>query len=543
MGSQMSKTEGILNVIAHRLDDGPRTPTLYIGPTQKNVQSLAEDRVEALLRSTPSLEAGWEKGQRNKRVEKWINGTRWGFAWAGSATELASHPAGLVMVDELDRMEADTGGEGDPVELARARTKNYPGAKLGIFSTPTIRGGSAIWSLWEEGTMGMWAWQCPACHGWIVPRRELLVFPEDAEPAEVRERARVVCEHCGVLLESDHRRTLNAGGRYLPHVRDANGDPQRVDIAPPNATASFWVSGLCSPWVTFGQVAETLVRAQRSGSDERVQGVVNTWLGELWSPAGDSPAWQEVLELRQEYEPGTVPFGVQEITAGVDVQARGLYFVIRGWGFNGESWLLRHGFIGGDTELDSVWLLLARALEPQLGEHRQRPRLVLIDSGYRPGDRFRRPIHQVYTWCRRHAGWWAPSKGHDVWQSTITPRVLQHAGGITLWHVNTDECKGWLYGRMQWPEDQPGGFHLHRRTDEEYARQLTAEEAVIRSNGSRLWRRVRRDNHYLDCEVLARAAAVVLRCDELPELGKAAKPADVAREAVERDWIPDVPAW
>jgi tRNA pseudouridine38-40 synthase len=71
--------------------------------------------------------------------------------------------------------------------------------------------------LWEEGTRERWAWRCPDCSDWTIPRRELLSYPEDGEFADIRARARIACEHCGALLGDDAKRALNATGRYLPH--------------------------------------------------------------------------------------------------------------------------------------------------------------------------------------------------------------------------------------------------------------------------------------------------------------------------------------
>ena len=139
-GSQMGKTEAQFNIFGHRFDDGPYVPAMYVGPTEKQVKSISRDRVDKMLRSTESLWKKTEKGQRYGVGEKWISGVRLGFAWAGSATELASHPAGLIMVDERDRMNNDVSGEGDPVTLCKARAKNFSNKKIGIMSTPTVEG-------------------------------------------------------------------------------------------------------------------------------------------------------------------------------------------------------------------------------------------------------------------------------------------------------------------------------------------------------------------------------------------------------------------
>ena len=550
MGAQMGKTEAIFNILGHRFDDGPVVPALYIGPTAKQVKSVSEDRIKKMLRSTPSLDAKLLKGQKDRITEKYIAGVRLGFGWAGSATELASHPAGLVLIDERDRMDADAGGEGDPVMLARARTKNYPSAKVGVFSTPTIEGASPIWALWEEGTREIWCWQCAHCGEWFAPRLKLLVWDnvDKATPAEARRTAQLACPHCGGLHESRRKQSMNAAGRFLPHDVGDDDDLTPRDEPEETSTASYWVSGIASPWQSFGDIAEMMVSAQRSGEDERAQAVANTYGGELWRVRGDAPDWEHVHALRGEYQPGQIPAGVQMLTAGVDVQRDGLYYVIRGWGFGATSWLVRHGYIPGETEFDSVWILLGRVMSESYvnGIRVQR---VFIDSGYRPGDRHARPENIIYTHCRRDSGRSFPTKGHDTQDRPLKASLIDVSiggrllkGGVQLWHVDTDYLKTWLYGRLRWPEGEVGGWHLHAQVDEDYCRQLVAEELIVKSSGRRIWVRRNRSNHYLDCEALALAAALTLQVHALPEprdpAGKPPPPpATPQRQSGQQSWM------
>lgn len=517
MGSQMSKTELLLNVIGHRFTDGPYVPALYVGPTEKNVRSMSNDRVMKMLRSTPVLWERMAKGQRNKVAEKWIAGIRLGFAWAGSATELASHPAGLVLVDERDRMDNDVGGEGDPVELARARGSNYWGFKLGIFSTPTIECASPVWSLFEEGTMFKWAWYCIHCGQHFIPRLELLSYADTEDYAELHETAVVACPHCGGTHESKHKRRLNEGGRYIPHTLTSSGAHEEVDEPAENTTASFWVSGLASPWQTFGQRAERLAKAYRSKEPERIQGTINTAFGELFKVRGEAPPWEAVLETRVQLPRRHVPDWVQLVTMGVDVQKRGLYYVIRGWGFNNRSHLIDHDYIHGETEYDDVWVLWQSVLGQLRPDGKPLTHVAFIDSGYKPGhDRFRRPEHKVYEVCRRTQGRAFPAKGHDSLERpirasqidvTISGRVIK--GGVTLWHVDTDHVKSWVHAQIALPENAERGWTTHAEIDEDYCRQISAEELVVKPSGRRVWICPNhRPNHYFDCEVLARAAAM-----------------------------------
>lgn len=522
----MSKTEGMLNIIGHRMDDGPYVPALYIGPTEKLVKSISRDRADKMLRSTPSLWDKTARGQSYGISEKWIAGIRLGFAWAGSATELASHPAGLALVDERDRMVDDVGSEGDPVELTRARLKNYPGSKLGVFSTPTIEGASAIWDLLDSGTLHFWSWCCKHCKASFVPQLSLLSWPDGQSVDAAAQAAVVACPHCGGVHENRDKHNLNAGGHYIRHRRlDEREELPKgaqkvlehyvVDHDPPKlSTASFWMSGLASPWASFFDIARTLINAYKSARQERIQTAINTWGGELFRVRGEAPEWGEVSARRLEYPSLSIPSRqVQLITAGADVQKYGIYYVIRGWGAGMESWLLEEDYLTGETEYDNVWISLGQILQRPVKD--MMIQRAFIDSGYRPGDVHRRPDHAVYTFCRRHPGLAFPTKGHDSQERPIKFVDMDYSpgggkivkNGVRLCHIDTDYFKRWIHGRIGWPEDQPGGWHLHANTSEEYCRQIVAEELVIKSSGRPVWVRRSKDNHYLDCEVGATAAA------------------------------------
>lgn len=533
MGSQMSKTETVLNLIGHWFDDGPLLPTLFVAPTQKLVQSISGDRFTKMVESTPRLRDRLARGHADKIAEKWIAGVRLGFAWAGSATELASHPNARVLMDEIDRM-VDL-NEGDPVEIANARRDAYQESKLGLFSTPTLEGASRIWGRFEEGTMYKWAWHCDHCRAVFVPSLALLKYPQDASFAEIRKRARVACPNCGGEHEDARRHALNAAGVYVPHRLAANGEHERCEGAAPNSTASFWVSGLASSFKGFGERAEDYARAERSKDVARVQGVVNTKFGETYKLKGDAPRWEELRPLVRAIAPGVVPEWARILTMGTDVQREGLWYVIRAWGYDpliesDRSHLVEYGHLHGDPDFDDVWL----AWRARTFAEFEGPKTVardfartytitagLTDSGFNPGrDRFKRPEHRVYQWCQRTQWRQQPSKGHDTQAEPVKMAKLDRMpsgrvvpGGLRLWHVDTDHFKTRLHTEMRiaMEQDDPA-FSLHAATDDEYMRQVTAEELIVKPGGARVWTVPKsRANHLFDCEVLAMAAAYIHR--------------------------------
>ena len=517
-GAQMGKTEGVFNILGWSLDDRP-LPCMYVGPTEKQVRSISSDRLIKMFKSTPALWEKLEKGHRNKVSEKFVAGVRLGFAWAGSATELASHPVGLVLVDERDRMVNTD--EGDPVTLATARTKNYHKGKVGVFSTPTIEGASPIWALFLEGTKQMWAWSCLHCDAVFVPKLSLLQWPDDANPSEAAASAKLVCPVCGSEHTDADKHALEQTGRFLPHKQSDSGDLVPIDQPMPNVTQSFWVSGLASPWQSFGDIARRLVAAYQTNDQDRIQAEINTYGGEIFKIQGDAPPWKEVLQLVKPYPARSLPAGCQLITAGVDVQKNGLFYVIRGWGYMSESWLIDHGFIAGETEYDDVWIMLGSILGQKFDD--KTINRTFVDSGF--------AADRVYEFVRRMGHQTFASKGQATMdrplrtsQIDVSQRGKLIKTGIKLWHINTDYFKSQVYSRIRWPVDQPGGFHLHESVDEDYCRQVVAESRVIKASGRIVWVKNYKDNHYLDCEQLSFAAANSLQVHTLKPKKSASQP-------------------
>ncbi len=531
--SQMGKTELLLNIVGHRFTDGPFYPGMYVGPTEKNVRSMSNDRFKDLFRYTPALSKRLQKGHADKVTEKFINGVRFAFAWAGSETELSAFPCGFVLMDERDRMSNDVQGKGDPVEIVRARMKNFPNKKLGVFSTPTLEGASPIMDLFEQGTMMKWAWPCPHCQEYFIPLLELLWWPEKATPKEAFYKAEIVCPECGTGIKPVQKIMMQLEGKYLPHRLGENGEHIRIDHPIDTSTASYMVNGLASPWRSFGESAELIVQAYRSKSSEKIQSVVNVEFGQTFKVSGDAPEWESVLQCRAPYRPGELPNDVQIITMGTDVQQNGLYYVIRGWGYMMESWLLRYGFIDGDTDFDDVWIHHTRAAM-ELFNDRAINR-GFIDSGYR--------ATKVYQYCRTQHGLLFPSKGHAQQDRPIKTRDIDitHSGrtiknGVRLYHLDSDYMKTWIHNRIRSTVNgEEYGFHLHEQTTEEYARMIVAEEVVQKPSGHRVWILSKKgaDNHYLDCEANALAAAINLQVHALQPIEKVQEQKKMQQEATQ----------
>lgn len=539
----MGKTDGSLNIIGQRMDDDP-APGIYVGPSKSFVEDQMEPRLKDMINSAASLSAKLARGKREKKTRKQISGVDLRLAWAGSATELASFPAAFALIDERDRMDANIKGEGDPVGLVEARGDTYIDFTMGIFSTPLVGNveevwddhskifrwqveepgqiQSPIWKLWQEGTRHEWAWRCPHCNLYFVPRFNLLKWPKGATAEEARKNSWLVCHHCGGVIEDKHKIELNASALAIaPGQKVVRGKLQ--GNAPDNSAYSLWVSGICSPWRTFGQRAHRFLTAVASGDQERIQTAINTGFGELFKMAGDQLIpWSKVAELKEPYKYRQVPKEVIKITCAVDVQSDRLIYSVRGWGVGWESWLLAADNLWGDTRLDDVWDDLAEVI--RIGVDGRMFDLVLVDSGYRPGKPVTLPTNKIYEFCRKHRGRVRATKGRAKMDKpfkmskidiTLSGRLLR--SGLELWHLDTDYFKSWVQLRLNIPEDAAGRWHISEDANDEYCKALVSESRVVKPSGAVTWIRQNKENHYLDTESMNVAAAHMLGAHKFTE--------------------------
>lgn len=565
--AQSGKTETLFDIIGERLDNRP-APIIYVGPSKEFVTDQFEPRLRELFMQSASLASkmpGGIDGKRQKKVLKRVNGTRLRLAHAGSSTALKSDPASMALVDEYDEMLRNVNGQGDPLGLVEARGDTYADFTTGIVSTPSTgmietetdpASGlefwkpvdtddiadvqSPIWRLWQEGTRHHWCWPCVHCGEYFVPRFSLLQWPKNATPMQARREAFVKCPHCGGILEERHKAQMNAKGRHVAPGQTIDRDGNVAGSPPESSTLSFWVSGLASPFVTFGQRAETYLTALRSNESAKIQTATNAQFGELYiDGSGDVPPWEQIFERRQGYKPGTVNDAVRYLTTGIDVQKDRLIYVVRGWGAFATSWLIKHGEILGATAETDIWARLDDFLAAPIDEHLIK--LCYIDSGFRPGKREGVPVNRVYEFCRRHRRFVFPTKGssHTMLrplvkaQIEVTQQGKSAKYGLELIRLDTDHWKSWVHERLRWPSDQAGAWHLHNEVDENYCRQLVSEVRVLGINGKPQWVVRSRDNHFLDAEAMAAAAGFQLNVQHLRGGGVSPRPPSAPAQPVE----------
>jgi phage terminase large subunit GpA-like protein len=545
-GAQMGKTDALLDIIGERLDNRP-VPIIYAAPTRESACDQFEPRLVELFRQSTSLASkvlGGLDSKRQKKTLKRVNGARVRLAHAGSSTALKSDPAALALCDEYDGMLTSIGNQGAPLQLLEARGYTYADFVTGITSTPSVGGvdvkrdersglefwqpapaedlESPIWKLWQEGTRHHWCWPCVHCNQYFIPRFSCLKWAQPADntkttPSEARRTAFVECPSCGGVLEERHKAEMNRRGVYIAPGQMIDADGTVTGDPVETSTISFWVSGLCSPFVSFGQRAEDFLKAVQLADPERVRTSLNASFGELFAGhGGEAPEWTAVAAHKGEYARGELPKGVIHLVLTADIQNRRIVYVIRGWGARATSWLVDWGTLHGETVEQHVWADLADLVAtPICGLP---IRLALVDSGFRPGKRIEMPLNRVYEFCRRFPRLARPTKGSSVPMRVplaeskieVNSKVQAAKYGLSVLRLDTDHWKSWLFERLRWPTDQAGAWHLPFDISDDYCRQLISEARTRLPSGRVQWIQRSRENHFLDLESMQAAASHLL---------------------------------
>lgn len=549
--AQLLKTEVLNNVVGFHIHRAP-APMLVLQPTLSMGEAWSKDRLAPMIRDTPALagrfegEASDTGGRKRKGKAKDSNDTILHKKFAGghvtvaganSPASLASRPIQVVLCDEVDRYPASAGSEGDPVNLAAERTNTFWNRKIGLFSTPTVKGYSRIEASYETSDMRRLFVACPHC-GQRQTLRWTQVRWDDPATAAYR------CERCDrPWSEGDRIRAVravlalpDAGWRQTaPFVCgeagcEARGHRQEAEawtadgraacsccgtLAPFKGHAGFHCNALASPWTTVPKLVAQFLEAKRGGA-ETLKVFVNTKLAETWEEDAAGLESSGLFKRRTAYEASPVPAGVALVTVGGDMQDDRGEFEFVGWGKGDESWSLDYVRVTGDPSSPAFWEevddVLKRTFLHPSGQTLRVEAACLDSGGHHTAAvyDFVRPRFDRRVYAIKGVG----GEGRKIWPDRATKNA---AKAVNVFLIGVDTIKERVYSRLQVPDAGPGYCHFPTRYDEAYFEQLTAEKVVTKYRKGfphRVWEKAKgARNEALDCRVYATAARVSLNID------------------------------
>jgi phage terminase large subunit GpA-like protein len=166
-GAQIGGTECGNNWTGYVVHQAPG-PMLSVQPTVEMAKRNSKQRVDPLIEESPVLRElvsdPRSRDSGNTMLAKEFPGGLLVMTGANSAVGLRSMAARYLFLDEVDAYPGDVDGEGDPVNLALARTRTFARRKVFMISTPKITGRSRIESSFEESDQHYYWVPCPHCN-------------------------------------------------------------------------------------------------------------------------------------------------------------------------------------------------------------------------------------------------------------------------------------------------------------------------------------------------------------------------------------------
>jgi len=494
--TQIGGTEILNNWLGYLVMQAP-CPALLVYPNDTLAEASSENRLKPMFRADPKLRKLF-KERISKKYELQFEGMDIAIVGAGSAADLSSRPRKFVGIDEADKLPGATAKEADAISLAIERTSGQTDPFVYITTTPTSRTGRG-WREMEQAHLLKHRFvPCPHCKEWIELKfSQIIGAPKESglSHADRAAQALYYCQKCGAAIDNRQKRQMLRAGKWM-EIRRSAEHPRSV---------AYWINKLYSPVKTWEDILLAFFEAK--DDPEKLQNFANSWLAEPWEDTRLKTNADMVLERQTALPRYVVPQWALLLTGGVDVQQDHLYYTIRAWGEHMTSQNIDHGRVGGLEDIEHIMNLEYRRED----DSKLMVGLCAIDAGY--------STDEIYEFCYRNAEWAVPIMGEKpilgayTKQSTVQ-KETSVAYGMRLLFADGAKFKDLIHARLR-RENGKGSWMVYQGCGQDYADQVTAEHKVVERRGQQettrwVQKKSHADNHYLDCEVYAAAAADVM---------------------------------
>ena len=494
-------------------------PCLWLDQTDEDAKDESESRLQKLFESCEPVKKLFPKNKNKQRncTIHFSNGMTLWLLGAYNKTNLQRRSIRWLFGDETWRWPVGHMAE------AEARTTAFGWLGKCVFMSQGGEENDDTHRKFETTDMREWHYKCPKCGKYVPYKWENVEWDDDCKDengeydfSKINHSTALKCPECGEYFEDSDRmrRILNKDGKFI--ALNPNASKENV---------GFHWNALAS--MSWGKLAELYLRAKivaRKGDSSLLQQFYQKRLALAWREFAEDyrleiasgcynsgDVWDEEAGFNKLGEIIAPPFAENEVIAplrimSVDVQMNCFYLVVRAWSINGSSRLLWH-------EKVLTW----EDIEEIQKRFKILDNLVFVDAGYNSfevykhcgernwialmGDnranffhrlpngktvlRFYSPVKHIfisrYVKCRMH--FWS---NLNVKDTLARIRRNQNPSDGATWEVPTD-------------------------ISEDYLKQMESEHRIKKGN-SWIWEQIgNRPNHYLDCEAMNCAGALMLK--------------------------------
>jgi phage terminase large subunit GpA-like protein len=494
-GTQTGKTTMIQAGTAWRICNKPQ-PIVWVMPTEGLARSFSETRWMPLFDDSATLQSQKPDDRHKfKTLGQEYSRCSLNFVGSNSPSGLSSRPAGLLLMDELDKFARETDQETSAMHLAENRTKSFVGALRVKTSTPTTPDG-AIWQEYQKGTQEKFMLPCPHCSERIELLWPQVKWSDEAKDGEkwnmakVEESAHYVCQRCQGQINDGQKMEMLQKGKW-----------EATNLTAQKGFRSFHLNSLYAPWrsCTFGSLSVKFLRDKETLNG--LQDFTNSTMAMPWEQVETSIGPAHIMALRGDYTRGSCPIEPTRVVCCADIGQDKQHWATVAFSDKGESYVLDYGIVLAPEDLlDDP---RSRIYRTPSGEE-VKAECGLIDSGF--------ATFRVYGICQASEGFYYPSKGSSAtFGSKISKTTLEDFRGVVLYTYVDHAIKTELFiDRMK--NGKPP-IHLPKDVGDDFIRGLSGQQLVPRKTSSGkefVWRNVAQD-HYSDAVKLAHIAWHILK--------------------------------
>jgi len=494
-------------------------PCLWLDQTDEDAKDESESRLQKLFESCEQVRKFFPKNKNKQRncTIHFNNGMTLWLLGAYNKTNLQRRSIRWLFGDETWRWPVGHMAE------AEARTTAFGWLGKCVFMSQGGEENDDTHRKFETTDMREWHYKCPKCEKFIAYKWENIEWDDDAKDEngeydfrKINQNTALKCPECGEYFEDSDRmrRILNRDGMFIPMNPNASKE-----------NAGFHWNALAS--MSWGKLAELYLRAKiaaRKGDSSLLQQFYQKRLALPWkefaedyrleiasSGYNSGDAWAEEGGFNKTAEIISQPFSENECIAplrimSVDVQMDCFYLVVRAWSPEGSSRLLWH-------ERALTW----EDIEEVQKRFRVLDNLVFIDAGYNS--------YEVYKQCGKRN--WIAVMGdnranfhHRLQSGKSVLRFYSPVKNIFISKQTKCRMHFWsnlnvkdTLARIRRNQNPSDGATWEVPCDisEDYLKQMESEHRIKKGNNW-IWEQIgNRSNHYLDCEAMNTAGALMLK--------------------------------
>lgn len=522
---QTVKTQAILNYLMKRIDCEP-TSAMLVMPDEKLTKRIFKRRLIKSIKETPRTAALLSPRADDTTMTSisFINGMDITGAWAGSAAAVSSDAMELVILDEINKYPPPQNDEPDTFDAAMQRTNSYPFTyKIYGGSTPTGETGRITQIIKKRADEIRYYYvDCPHCGHNQRMLWEKITWGGTRDPRKVRREklARYNCAACGMQWDDALRDQA---------VLAAMNDGWRAEepVERPRVVAFRLQS-----WYVHSMSDSVAAFLEGQDDPEKLKVWVTQYCAEEWIEKAVRKTESAVLNRQSAYPALIVPPDVVALTAGIDAQKYGFWFVVRGWEEDLTSYLIQYGYLTTWADVETLLYQTEYQIHATAGTMKIWRAAIDTGGGEAAGaeaDADWSRTEEIYQWLRRQPMGAAQKvfgiKGATHIRALAAKRIKITRidtlpstnklipGGLELRLIDTSQFKGLIHfrlGRKDAVDDQKAEtqrFYVHKDVGIDYVKQLLAEEYRLTKGKKYEWKKTYYLNHLLDCEVMAAACA------------------------------------